>query len=56
MSLSNYRIDIDCLITSVATPKFDGADKNPAYFSVRVIVESSFVSTSCAASAEIFDT
>ena len=25
---------IDCLITSVATPKFDGADKNPAYFSI----------------------
>ncbi len=24
----------DCLITSVATPKFDGSDKNPAYFTV----------------------
>jgi hypothetical protein len=25
---------IDCLITSVATPKFDGSDKNPAYFTI----------------------
>lgn len=25
---------IDCLITSVSTPKFDGSDKNPAYFTV----------------------
>jgi hypothetical protein len=25
---------IDCLITSVATPKFDGSDKNPSYFTV----------------------
>jgi hypothetical protein len=24
----------DCLITSVSTPKFDGSDKNPAYFTV----------------------
>ncbi|HEX3482143.1 MAG TPA: phage tail protein [Kofleriaceae bacterium] len=25
---------IDCLVSSVATPKFDGSDKNPAYFTV----------------------
>ena len=25
---------IDCLISSVSTPKFDGSDKNPAYFTV----------------------
>ena len=25
---------IDCLVSSVSTPKFDGSDKNPAYFTV----------------------